>query len=57
MAASPGNPATVIKYRFSEDDIARLLALKIYDLPEEKLLAIQPILSSGNITELETILR
>jgi chloramphenicol O-acetyltransferase type B len=52
-----GNPATIIKYRFSEDDIARLLALKIYDLPEEKLLAIQPILSSGNITALETILR
>ena len=52
-----GNPATIIKYRFSEDDIARLLALKIYDLPEEKLLAIQPILSSENITELETILR
>lgn len=52
-----GNPANMIKYRFSEDDIARLLALKIYDLPEEKLLAIQPILSSGNITALETILR
>ncbi|WNI62228.1 CatB-related O-acetyltransferase [Enterobacter asburiae] len=52
-----GNPATIIKYRFSEDDIARLLTLKIYDLPEEKLLAIQPILSSGNITALETILR
>ncbi|MFL4364641.1 CatB-related O-acetyltransferase [Enterobacter asburiae] len=48
-----GNPAKIIKYRFTEDDIARLLALKIYDLPEVKLLALQPILSSGDITALE----
>ena len=52
-----GNPARLIKYRFPEDEITRILALKLYDLPEEKLVAIQPLLSSGEITTLENNLR
>lgn len=40
-----GNPARLIKYRFPEDDITRILPLKLYDLPEDQLVAIQPLLS------------
>lgn len=52
-----GNPAKLIKYRFPEDEITRILALKLYDLPEEKLVSLQPLLSSGEITALENSLR
>lgn len=52
-----GNPARLIKYRFSEDYIARLMALHVYDLPEERIIALQPVLSSADITHLERILR
>ena len=48
-----GNPAKVIKKRFSDDVIARLLALKIYDLPEEKIDTLQDVLCTDNIKALE----
>lgn len=48
-----GNPAKVIKKRFSDDVIARLLALKIYDLPEEKIDTLQDVLCADNIKALE----
>jgi len=48
-----GNPAKFIKFRFSEDDIARITALKLYEHPEELLIQWQPLLSSGDISALE----
>ncbi len=33
-----GVPAQIIKYRFSEADIEKLLALKLYDLDEKQFL-------------------
>ena len=48
-----GNPAQVIKMRFADDVIARLLALKIYDLPAEKFLQIKSLLGDCNIDALE----
>lgn len=48
-----GNPARPIKRRFSAETIARLLALRIYDLPEEKIVNIQPWLASDDIAALE----
>lgn len=47
-----GNPAKVIGSRFEDDIIKRLINLKIYDLPEENLLALQPYLSSNDLNEL-----
>lgn len=38
-----GNPAKFIKFRFSEDDIARITALKLYEHPEELLIQWQPL--------------
>ena len=48
-----GNPAKFIKFRFSEDDIARITALKLYEHPEELLIQWQLLLSSGDISALE----
>lgn len=48
-----GNPAKILKYRLPEEDIARLLALNLYQLPEETLMELQPLLSSGDILALE----
>ena len=48
-----GNPATFIKYRFPEPDIERLLKLDLYQLEEETLLNLQPLLSSPDISALE----
>lgn len=48
-----GNPAKIIKYRFPENDIKRLRDLDLYQIPEERLLELQPLLSSGDISELE----
>ncbi|SFI83230.1 CatB-related O-acetyltransferase [Myroides guanonis] len=47
-----GNPAKVIGSRFEDDIIKRLINLKIYDLSEENLLALQPYLSSNDLNEL-----
>jgi chloramphenicol O-acetyltransferase type B len=48
-----GNPAKIIRYRLPEEDIKRLLALDLYQLAEETLVALQPLLSSGDISALE----
>ncbi|QLS55327.1 MULTISPECIES: CatB-related O-acetyltransferase [Citrobacter] len=48
-----GNPAKIIKYRLPVGDIERILALNLYQLPEESLVKMQPLLSSGNISALE----
>ncbi|MBV1835427.1 CatB-related O-acetyltransferase [Novacetimonas pomaceti] len=44
-----GNPARVIKYRFPERTIERLLALAWWDWPEEVIRARMPLLMSDNI--------
>ena len=48
-----GNPAKVIKKRFSDEVIKRILALKIYDLPEEKIDSLQDVLCANDINALE----
>ena len=52
-----GNPAQLIKKRFADDVIARLLALKIYDLPTEKFQQIKPLLCNCDIDALELAAR
>lgn len=51
-----GNPARVIKRRFSPETIARLLALNLYDLPAEAFASIQPLLACDDIAALEQAL-
>lgn len=51
-----GNPAHIIKQRFSKDIIQRLLALKIYDLNEEEIDKIHPALCNNDIQLLEEIM-
>lgn len=43
-----GNPAKIIKYRFPQDVIDRILALKIYDRPEEEIEAKHAALCSDD---------
>ena len=47
-----GVPAKVIKYRFSETEIAQLLALKLYDFDEKYLLKIREQLQSNDVNQL-----
>ena len=47
-----GSPASVVKYRFDPDTIATLLALNIYDWPEEKFVALKPYLCASDIQRL-----
>lgn len=44
-----GNPAKVIKYRFTDDQIARLEKLQWWDLPEDKIRALEPALYDRDI--------
>lgn len=48
-----GNPARMLKRRFDEEIIRRLLALKIYDRPEEETQQLMPYLCDSNIERLE----
>lgn len=48
-----GNPARVVRYRFAPESIARLQALAWWDWPEEKILALLPLMLSA---DLETFL-
>ncbi|CAI0925785.1 Chloramphenicol acetyltransferase [Serratia quinivorans] len=48
-----GNPARPIKLRFSPQTIARLLALRIYDLSAEDFARVQPLLADDDIAALE----
>lgn len=47
-----GVPARHIKYRFSEDRIEKLKTIKWWELPEERIAQIVPLLQSDNIDEL-----
>lgn len=44
-----GNPARVLKYRFTEDQIARLLALAWWDWPDERVVEHVDLLSGDDI--------
>lgn len=48
-----GSPAKVIRTRFAEDVIARLLVLNIYDWSETKFEALKDLICSDNIDALE----
>ncbi|NLM67348.1 MAG: antibiotic acetyltransferase, partial [Enterococcus sp.] len=39
-----GNPAKIIKYRFSEDRVDALLRIRWWDLPKEKLAEVERLL-------------
>ncbi len=47
-----GNPARLIRKRFADGDIARLLEMRWWDWPEEALRAAMPLLTSGDIPAL-----
>lgn len=46
-----GNPAKLIRYRFTKEQIEKLLKIKWWDLPENQINAIVPLLCSNNIEE------
>lgn len=48
-----GNPARFIRWRFAPEVIARLLALRLYELPEADFAVIQPLLADDDIGALE----
>lgn len=48
-----GNPAKLVRTRFSAEIIQRLLALHIYELSEAEIDSLQDVLCSGDITALE----
>ena len=52
-----GNPGRLIKYRFSEAVISDLLRLKWWDLKDEDINLISPLLQSPNISELIRMLK
>lgn len=47
-----GNPARTIRKRFDDDDIARLLEMKWWEWPAERLKAAMPLMTSSNVAEL-----
>ncbi len=47
-----GAPAKIIKYRFTPEQIEKLLILKWWDMPIEEIMTIAPLLQSDNIDEL-----
>jgi acetyltransferase-like isoleucine patch superfamily enzyme len=51
-AIAVGNPAQIKKYRFSTDDISRLLELKWWDWPDDKIRGATSILMSSGIDKL-----
>jgi probable biosynthetic protein (TIGR04098 family) len=44
-----GNPARIVSKRFSEEIISELLELRWWDLPDEQVLALRPLLQSTEI--------
>ena len=52
-----GSPAKAVKKRFSDDTIQRLLALKIYDWPHEKIEQLKNHLCASDIDKLEAAAR
>lgn len=49
-----GNPAKVIRKRFADPDIARLLELRWWDWSDDQLRAAMPILTSGDVSALHS---
>ena len=47
-----GNPAKVVKLRFTEDQINRLLKNPWWDLPERRINELLPLLCSSNVEDL-----
>ena len=47
-----GVPAKIIKYRFAEEDIEKLLALKLYDLDEKQFLKMREKLQTDDVDSL-----
>jgi len=47
-----GNPAKVLKYRFEDDAVARLLNLKWWELPDEEIAQLVPALCDTDVWEL-----
>lgn len=47
-----GNPARVVKYRFSEEIIKSLLEMKIYDWDEDKFNSLKELLTSNDFEKL-----
>jgi acetyltransferase-like isoleucine patch superfamily enzyme len=47
-----GNPAKVVKLRFTEDQIERLLKNPWWDLPESRINELLPLLCSSNVEDL-----
>ena len=52
-AVVAGNPARVVRLRFSDDEIARLLALAWWDWPPEALARALPVVVHGDVAALE----
>ena len=52
-----GVPAKIIKYRFPEADIEKLLALKLYDLDEKQFLKMREQLQTDDINSLLEFLK
>lgn len=52
-AVAVGNPARVVRLRFPEEAIARLLALAWWDWPAERIARARPALMAGDINALE----
>lgn len=51
-----GNPAKPIRLRFAADTVQRLLALRIYELPEDQFAKIRPALVGDDIAALEQVM-
>jgi chloramphenicol O-acetyltransferase type B len=47
-----GVPAKIIKYRFPEADIEKLLTLKLYDLDEKQFLKMREQLQTDDVKKL-----
>jgi len=51
-----GSPAKHLKYRFAPEVVEALLAMKVYQWPNEKFKALQPYLCSDDLAQLQTAL-
>ncbi len=51
-----GNPAKLIKKRFSDDDIAKLLQIKWWDWNDDKIKQNLPLLRDTNVEALKLII-
>ncbi len=47
-----GVPAKIIKYRFPQEDIEKLLSLKIYDIDEKQFLKMREQLQTDDVKSL-----